>query len=208
MSIENVPTPTRVLSDDPVLIAWRRDTSAANSRWAANWAASTNALSSRAKNRSFPSAQVGAKVVGDVDGALVGSDLVGMLVGLRVGCRVGLAVGPTVASQHVTGQFTDISTAVLGSVHQPRLRKLWHVMPGRSSPAHEGAAVGVDETGETVGPDVVGVMVGVEVGWWVQPAQVTMQALRHWLLDGSLQSVSTPESMYTPMQYPGDSTSW
>ena len=199
MSIENVPTPTRVLSDDPVLIAWRRDTSAANSRWAANWAESTNALSSRAKNRSFPSAQVGAKLVGIVDGASVG---------LRVGCRVGLAVGPTVASQHVAGQTADISFAVLGAVHQPRLRNSWHGVLGMSSPAHEGAAVGADETGEAVGPDVVGVVVGIEVGWCVQPEQVTTQALRHWSFDGSLQSVSTPEIAYTPAQYAGDETSW
>jgi hypothetical protein len=199
MSIENVPTPTRVLSDDPVLIAWRRDTSAANSRWAANWAESTNALSSRAKNRSFPSAQVGAKLVGIVDGASVG---------LRVGCRVGLAVGPTVASQHVTGQIADISAAVLGAVHQPRLRNSWHGVPCMSSPAHEGAAVGADETGEAVGPDVVGVVVGIEVGWCVQPEQVTTQTSRHWLFNGSLQSVLALEIMYIPAQYAADSVSW
>ena len=142
MSVENVPTPTRVLSDDPVLIAWRRDTSATNNCWAANWGSPTNELSSRAKNRSFRPRQVGAKVVGDVDGALVGSDVVGVSVGRRVGFCVGLAVGPTVASQHVAGQFMDISSLVEGAVHQPRLRKSWHGVFGSSAPAHEGAAVG------------------------------------------------------------------
>jgi hypothetical protein len=89
-------------------------------------------------------------VVGGADGALVGRDVVGVLVELCVGFRVGLAVGPMVASQHVTGQLADISSAVLGSVHQPRLRKSWHGVPGSSSPAHEGAA------GEVVGSEVVG----------------------------------------------------
>ena len=103
MSVENVPTPTRVLSDDPVLIAWRRDTSAVNSCWAANWGESTDVLSSRAKSRSFLWRQVGAKVVGAVDGTLVGSEVAGALVGLRVGLCVGLATGPVVASQHVRG---------------------------------------------------------------------------------------------------------
>ena len=179
MCVENVPTPTRVLSADPVLIAWRRATSATNSCWAANCGESTDVLSSRAKNRSFLWRQVGAKVVGDVDGTLVGSEPVGVAVGLRVGFCVGLAVGPAVASQHVKGQFTDISPAVAGAVHQPRLRKSWHGVFGSSSPAHEGAAVGSDETGAAVGSDVVGAVVGVEVGWWVQPAQVTAHWLRH-----------------------------
>ena len=179
MSVENVPIPTRVLSDDPVPIAWRRDTSAVNSCWAANWGESTDVLSSRAKSRSFLWRQVGAKVVGAVDGTLVGSEVAGALVGLRVGLCVGLATGPVVASQHVRGQLTDISSAVLGSVHQPRLRKSWHGVSGSSSPAHEGAAVGADETGETVGPDEVGGAVGTEVGWWVQPEHVTIQTLRH-----------------------------
>ena len=179
MSVENVPTPTRVLSDDPVLIAWRRDTSATNSFCAANWGESTNVLSSRAKNKSFLSRQVGAKVVGGVDGALVGSEVAGAFVGFRVGLCVGLATGPVVASQHVKGQFTDISSAVLGWVHQPRLRKSRHGVSGLSSPAHEGAAVGSDETGEVVGPDEVGGTVGTEVGGWVQPAHVTIQTLRH-----------------------------
>ena len=85
MLVEKVPTPTRVLSDDPVLIACRRDTSAMNTCWAANCDGLTDVLSSRAKNRSFLSRQVGAKVVGDLDGELVGSDVVGVSVGLAVG---------------------------------------------------------------------------------------------------------------------------
>ena len=153
-----------MLSEFPVLIAWRLDTSTTNSCWAANWAASTDRLSSRAKNRSFVLRHVGAKVVGDVDGALVGSDVLGASVGLLVGLAVGLAVGPAVASQHVTGQTTDISSAVVGEVHQPRLRKSWHGVFGSSVPAHDGAAVGLGVTGETDGAsEAVGELVGEQV---------------------------------------------
>ena len=119
-----------------------------------------------------------------------------------------MAVGPAVAWQHVLGQSTAISASVVGSTHQPRSRNSWHGVPCMSSPAHEGAAVGADETGEAVGPDVVGVVVGIEVGWCVQPEQVTTQTSRHWLFNGSLQSVLALEIMYIPAQYAADSVSW
>ena len=57
---ENVLTPTLVLSADPVLIAWRRETSAANCCCWAIRDVPTVELSSRAKSRSLLKRQVGA----------------------------------------------------------------------------------------------------------------------------------------------------
>ena len=52
---------------------------------------------------------VGCKVV---DGAGVGAEVVGGI--LIVGLVVGAAVGPVLTPQHVTGQFSRISAAVVG----------------------------------------------------------------------------------------------
>ena len=98
---------------------------------------------------------VGA-AVGDADGSVVVGDTVGEVFGAEdVGDVIGLVVGLTVKPQHVARHTKRISELA----HNPWSRSAWQ-LPAVSGPTQLG-----DLVGETVGSDVLGVLLGTKVGF-------------------------------------------